>query len=144
MPPTHELEHGPCLQSLTDRRRVHPDEGTQGIALRLAPSAVPVTNTATRAQRPNDLRISCRRKARERCANAGETGGPLVAEAERGVHAKGDEPVRRCGRSLRVGALGELRLHDLSEERVRLKAGELLIADEKRGRRLHAGSAAAL
>src|SRR4051812_21981855 len=136
VPPTHELEHGPRLQSLTDRRRVHPEEATRGITIRSAPGAVPVTNATARAQRPNNLRVSSGRKARECSANAGETGSPLVAEAERGVHARGAKPVRRCGGSLRVGALCELRLDNLSKERVRLEPGELLIADEKRGRRL--------
>lgn len=53
----------------------------------LAPRAKAVADAMARAQRPDNFRFCRRREARERRTDAGETSDPLVAEAERGVHA---------------------------------------------------------
>ena len=77
------LEHRTRLQSLADRRRVHPDERPIAVAGLAIPLSVALADTTPRAERRDDLAAAGRRDRRR---NARELYRAFVRAAEEKIH----------------------------------------------------------
>jgi hypothetical protein len=79
------LEHRTCLQSLANRRCVHPDERPISVAGFAIPLSVSLADTAPRAEGRNDFPAAGRRDRRR---NARELYRTFVRAAEEKIHPR--------------------------------------------------------